>query len=98
MARTYVVEITVSDNIGEAVFGSAMVKGLQDGDIHHMSFLTNIIQDITVRPWEEPAQEWEVHVEGVEEPFGCHGTEDQAIEMARVKFPGHAIIGTIRKE
>lgn len=99
--KTFVVEITVHSVVSEAAFGNAMVKGLQDGDIHHLSYLTHHITDIEVRPYEEPDREWNVMLvkkgNEFQSEWGYRGKEDQILDATHAAHPGCSIIGWFPK-
>ena len=102
MAQTFVVEITVNDAVAESTFGTSMVKGLQDGSLHHLSWLHCNIENIEVRPYQEYNVEWAVQIasadkDGPDFEFGFFGKEFEALEAARKAHPGCAIIGAYVK-
>lgn len=100
MSKTFVVEIEVSDYTHESTFGTAMVKGLQDGDIHSLSYLHHQISNVHVRPYEAPDREWAVVIDGKDGQFewGFKGQEKDAIDAARKAYPDYPIVGTYAKE
>lgn len=91
MAKTFTIQITVPNSVEESTFEAYMLKGLKDGDIHHISWIVNNVMNIKVLPLDEPAQEWEVMVQShkgeVLGTFGYRGTKAQAERAALESFP-----------
>lgn len=94
MAYTrFTVDFVLKGDISEALFKDAIVAGMLEGSLNHLSWLHSVMQSVSVLAYEEPEQdqEWEVLVQDHDAwilgTFGFRGKRAEAIKAALDAYP-----------